>query len=88
MFGIASPSAPPRTVSIELPGGELRGRLISMDDFAVVLDDADGNHRTIRRDGDTPRISISNPLQTHLDMVRTWEDRDLHNLTAYLVTLK
>jgi cytochrome c oxidase cbb3-type subunit 3 len=88
MFGIASPGAPPRTVSIALPGGELKGRLVSIDDFAVVVDDADGNRRTIRRDGDAPRISISNPLQTHLDMVRSWEDRDLHNLTAYLVSLK
>jgi len=89
MLGIPSPTAPPRTVSITLPAGELiKGRLISVDDFVVVLTDVDGNRRTIRRDGDIPRVEISNPLQAHLDMVRSWEDRDLHNVTAYLVTVK
>jgi cytochrome c oxidase cbb3-type subunit III len=89
VLGIPSPTAPPRTVVITLPAGELiKGRLISVDDFAVVLSDVDGNRRTVIRDGDIPRVEISNPLQAHLDMVRSWEDRDLHNLTAYLVTLK
>jgi hypothetical protein len=27
-------------------------------------------------------------LQPHLDMLRTFKDDDIHNLTAYLVTLK
>jgi cytochrome c oxidase cbb3-type subunit 3 len=89
VLGIPSPTAPPRTVLITLPAGELiKGQLISVDDFAVVLTDVDGNRRTLIRDGDIPRVEISNPLQAHLDMVRSWEDRDLHNLTAYLVTLK
>jgi mono/diheme cytochrome c family protein len=89
MLGTPLPTAPPRTVSITMPTGELLvGRLVSIDDFNVVLTGADGNRRTLRRDGDSPRIQISNPLQAHLDMVRSWEDQDLHNLTAYLVTLK
>src|ERR1700730_16628930 len=38
MLGIPSPTAPPRTVSITLPaGGLIKGRLISIDDFAVVV---------------------------------------------------
>lgn len=89
LLGIPSPTAPPRTVSVTMPTGELlKGRLVSIDDFIVVLTDADGNRRTLRRDGDSPRIQVSNPLQAHLDRVRSWEDHDLHNLTAYLVTLK
>jgi mono/diheme cytochrome c family protein len=89
MLGIPSPTAPPRTVSITLPTGEsIKGRLVSIDDFVVVLTDAAGNRRTLSRDADIPRIEITNPLQAHLDLVRSWEDRDLRNLTAYLVTLK
>jgi mono/diheme cytochrome c family protein len=89
MLGIPSPTAPPRTVSVTMPTGELlEGRLVSIDDFIVVLTDADGNRRTLRRDVDSPRIEVSNPLRAHLDRVRSWEDQDLHNLTAYLVTLK
>ena len=89
MLGMPSPTAPPRTVSITLPTGELiKGRLVSIDDFAVVLTDSEGNRRTLNRAGDNPKIEITNPLQAHLDMIRSWEDRDLRNLTAYLVTLK
>jgi cytochrome c oxidase cbb3-type subunit III len=76
-------------VSITLPTGEsIKGRLVSIDDFIVVLTDAEGNRRTVRREGDNPKVVVTNPLQAHLDMVRSWEDRDLRNLTAYLVTLK
>ena len=34
------------------------------------------------------RWSSRDPLQPHLDMLRTFKDDDIHNLTAYLVTLK
>jgi len=89
MLGIPSPTAPPRTVTVTLPTGEsVKGKLVSVDDFVVVLTDADGNRRTLRRDGDVPKVEIVNPLQAHLDRVRNWEDRDLHNVTAYLETLK
>jgi mono/diheme cytochrome c family protein len=89
MLGIPSPTAPPRTVLVTMPTGEsIKGTLVSIDDFIVVLTDADGNRRTFRRDGDSPRIEVGNPLQAHLDRVRSWKDQDLHNLTAYLATLK
>jgi len=89
MLGMPSPTAPPRTVSVTMPTGEvLEGRLVSIDDFIVVLTDADGTRRTLRRDADSPKVQISNPLQGHLDRIRTWKDQDLHNLTAYLATIK
>lgn len=90
IFGEPSPTAPPTRVKVEMPSGgaSIQGRLIEMDDFMVVLMDGGGNRRTIRRDGNIPRIQIDNPLQAHLDMVRRWEDRDLHDVTAYLATLK
>lgn len=89
IFGEPSPTAPPPRVTVEMPSGALiKGRLVERDDFDVVLIDDGGHRRTIRRDGDIPRIRVENPLQAHLDMVRSWEDRDLHDLTAYLATLK
>lgn len=89
IFGEPSPTAPRPAVKIEMPSGApIEGRLVEMDDFAVVLIDDRGDRRTIRRDGDVPRIHVDNPLQAHLDMVRRWEERDLHDLTAYLATLK
>jgi cytochrome c oxidase cbb3-type subunit 3 len=89
MLGMPLPTAPPRTVSISSPAiGVIQGRLVSIDDFVVVLIDANDHRRTINRDGDVPSIHISNPMQGHLDMVRGWEDQDLHDVTAYLATLK
>jgi cytochrome c oxidase cbb3-type subunit 3 len=89
MLGIPSPGAPPRTVKVTTPAGEVtQGRLLSLDDFVVVLIDANGNRRTIRRDGDNPAIQITDPMKVHFDMARRWEDRDLHDVTAYLATLK
>jgi cytochrome c oxidase cbb3-type subunit 3 len=89
MFGIPSPTAPPRTVKVTMPSGEVvQGRLLSLDDFDAVLVDVDGNRRTIRRDGNVPAIQITDPMRIHFDMSRQWEDRDLHDVTAYLATLK
>jgi cytochrome c oxidase cbb3-type subunit III len=89
IFGAASPAAPAPTVTVEMPAGiPIKGRLIEIDDFVVVLIADDGTRRTIRRTGDSPRIQVDNPLQAHLDLVRSWEDRDLHDVTAYLATLK
>lgn len=89
MLGMPAPTAPPRTVTITFPTGEaVKGKLVSIDDFNLVLIDADGNRRSIRREGDVPKVEIVNPLQGHLDRVRNWEDQDLRNVTAYLETLK
>ena len=89
IFGEPSATAPPRHVTVELPSGEkIKGRLVEIDDFMVVLIDEAGDRKTIPRTGDIPGIKIDNPLQAHLDRVRSWEDRDLHDLTAYLATLK
>ena len=41
-----------------------------------------------RRDGATPKVEIHDPLQAHLDLLRKYTDADIHNVTAYLVTLK
>jgi len=35
-----------------------------------------------------PRVEIKNRLQAHLDQLMHYSDADIHNLTAYLVTLK
>jgi cytochrome c oxidase cbb3-type subunit III len=89
IFGEPSANAPPPHVTVELPSGEkIKGRLVEIDDFMVVLIDEAGDRKTIPRTGDIPGIKIDNPLQAHLDRVRSWEDRDLHDLTAYLATLK
>jgi cytochrome c oxidase cbb3-type subunit III len=89
--GGAAPTTnvPPATVTVTLPAGQkVEGRLGRIDDFMVTLTQADGTPRTFRRDGDTPRVEIHDPLAPHRELLRTYTDNDIHNLTAYLVTLK
>jgi len=54
----------------------------------VTLTDASGQRRTLPRHGAQPHVEIKNPLQAHLDLAREWDDSDIHNLTAFLVTQK
>jgi mono/diheme cytochrome c family protein len=81
--------APPLSVTVTLPSGEkIEGTLDRIDDFVVSLTDADGWTRTFKRSGDTPKIDVRDPLEPHRKLVPTYSDSDIHNLTAYLVTLK
>lgn len=76
-------------VAVTLPSGErFEGTLQRIDDFIVSLLDRDGYVRTFRRAGKAPKVELKNPLQAHVDMWRTMTDDNLHNVTAYLVTLK
>lgn len=77
------------TVTVTLPSGQrVEGRLGRIDDFIVTLAAADGTQQTFRRDGDNPRVEIHDPLQPHKDLLRVYSDKDIHDVTAYLVTLK
>jgi hypothetical protein len=33
-------------------------------------------------------VEVHDPLQAHTDMLRKYTDTDIHNVTAYLATLK
>jgi cytochrome c oxidase cbb3-type subunit III len=77
------------TVTVTLASGEsFSGNLVYIDDFNVALRDASGNYQSFARKEDTPRVEMHNPLKVHSEMLMQYTDRDIHNLTAYLVTLK
>jgi cytochrome c oxidase cbb3-type subunit 3 len=76
-------------VSITTPSGEkLEGRLLRIDDFIVSFLQADGRVRSVGRDGDRPRVDVKDPLQAHRDLLGILTDKNIHDVTAYLVTLK
>ena len=80
---------PPTTVTVTVPSGErVEGRLGRIDDFLVTLTQADGTLRSFRREGDTPKVDVHDPLQPHRDLLAKYTDQQIHDLTAYLVTLK
>ena len=78
-----------KTVTVTLPDGKtVQGKLYTIDDFSVSLIDANGDYHSYTRHGSVPKVAVKDPLQPHLDMLSILTDDDIHNLTAYLVTLK
>jgi len=69
-------------------GPKVEGRLLRIDDFAVSLMLEDGTIQSFRRDGAVPKIEIHDPLEGHRELLRIYTDKDMHDVTAYLVTLK
>jgi cytochrome c oxidase cbb3-type subunit 3 len=89
--GRGAASSAPRvvTATITLPSGEkVEGDLVRYDDFIVTLKLADGTIRSVRRDGDVPKLELRDPLEAHKTLLTTYTDKEMHDVTAYLVTLK
>jgi mono/diheme cytochrome c family protein len=88
------PSATPHlgtavTVTVTLPSGEVvKGVLEKIDDFAVSLTDQKGAYHSFSRDGDVPKVELHDPMKGHTELLKQYTDADIHNLTAYLETLK
>jgi cytochrome c oxidase cbb3-type subunit 3 len=77
------------TAVVTLPSGEsFRGRIEQIDDFNIAVVDDNGDYHSFARQGNVPKIEVHDPLQAHTDMLMKYSDADIHNLTAYLVTLK
>ncbi len=76
-------------VSISLPSGEkLDGTLVRIDDFLVTVQLADGTQRTISRTDTHPQVTLHDPMQQHRELLSQLNDKDMHDVTAYLATLK
>lgn len=69
-------------------GTPVSGDVLYLSDFYITIKDASGKRHTFARRGDTPKVEITDPLQAHIDLLRTLTDKNIHDLTAYLVTLK
>jgi cytochrome c oxidase cbb3-type subunit 3 len=76
------------TVTITPPSGaSISGTLVQMDDLAIVLRDSSGTARTIRR---VPGMKVvkTDPLQAHHELLDRITDKNIHDLVAYLESLK
>jgi mono/diheme cytochrome c family protein len=79
----------PVTATITTPDGQkYEGRLMRIDEFAVSIVESDGTTRSFRRDREVPIVDIRDPLQQHRALLRTYSDKDIHDVTAYLVSLR
>ena len=77
------------TVTVTLGSGQvISGVLDNVDDFNVALRDSSGEYRSFTRSGGNPKVEIHDPLKAHSDLLSKYTDSDIHNVTAYLASLK
>jgi len=77
-------------VTVTLPSGQTySGVLIRIDDFSVALrDDSSEYHSWNYDDVKGIRVEVQDPLEAHAKLLRQYTDTDMHNILAYLETLK
>jgi cytochrome c oxidase cbb3-type subunit 3 len=76
------------TVTVTSPGAPtISGTLVSMDDFHVALRDASGEYRSFAR---TPQMQIvkDDPYAAHVELLTRLTDKAMHDVVAYLESLK
>lgn len=77
------------TATITLASGQtFTGELEHLDDFNVAITDANGEFRSWVLDGNNVKVSVQDPLSAHLELLGKYTNTDMHNVLAYLETLK
>jgi mono/diheme cytochrome c family protein len=75
------------TVVVTLPSGEkIAGTLAYQDEFTVGLRDKDGSYRSWPTEA--VKYKVDSPVDAHVEQFPKYTDDDIHNLMAYLQTLR
>lgn len=78
---------PPPPVTVTLRSGQtVTGALDYRDEFTIALTDADGWRKSWPADQVT--INFEDRLQAHVDQLAKYTDKDMHDVLAYLQSLK
>jgi cytochrome c oxidase cbb3-type subunit 3 len=73
--------------SVTRDGGlKMEGTLVHIDPFYVAIVDVDGQYRSWDRT--TVKVEVNDPLGAHLTLLGKYTNKDVHDLFAYLETLK
>jgi cytochrome c oxidase cbb3-type subunit III len=76
------------TATVKTPdGATVTGRVTQISDFRITLVDSAGHTHTIERKSGV-EVQMKDPLAPHQEMITTLTNEDMHNVTAYLETLK
>jgi cytochrome c oxidase cbb3-type subunit III len=74
-------------MTVTLPTGEkITGDRAYRDEFTVALRDASGTWRSWA--ASRVKVSVDDPAEAHVELLAKYTDDDIHNLMAYLQTLK
>jgi len=76
------------TATVKVPDGTTTtGHITQLSDFRIALVDSSGQRHVINREPGV-EVEIKDPLAAHQEMIMTLSNDDMHNVTAYLATLK
>jgi len=76
MITVTPPAKPP-----------VKGVLVHIDDFNVALRDESGTYHSWKRTADL-KVDIHDPYAAHIKLLNVYTDKNIHDLLAYLETLK
>ena len=91
--GMAGPPPDPRAearVTVTLPSGQsYSGKLDHLDDFSVSMTDDSGEHHTwLFDEAKGLQVKVNDPLEAHAKLLTAYSNSDMHNVLAYLETMK
>jgi cytochrome c oxidase cbb3-type subunit 3 len=87
--GRASALAPVATATVTTANGTVvSGELVRYDDFFVSLRTADGAYQSFSREDGRVSVDIFDPLWRHKELWSELDDETMHDVTAYLETLR
>ena len=75
-----------KTATIRSAGKTFEGTLVHADEFEIAITGKDGWYRSWPRSA--VQVEIHDPLDAHRALMPKYTDADVHNLFAYLETLK
>ena len=76
------------TATVKTSDGRITvGRVTQVSDFRITLVDRSGRAHVIDREPGV-EVQIKDPLAAHQELIMTLTNDDMHNVTAYLATLK
>jgi mono/diheme cytochrome c family protein len=79
---------PPLHAAATLPGGQrVSGTVTMLSDYLITINDGRGARYTVRRTVDA-KVEITDPLQAHIERMKTITDKQMHDVTAYVAALK
>jgi mono/diheme cytochrome c family protein len=74
-------------VTVTRASGEtINGTLAHRDEFTIALTDSSGSYRAFP--AHQVKFSVDDPLQAHVEQLGKYTDDDMHNVLAYLQTLR
>lgn len=75
-------------VVTQADGKTFKGAPVRVTDFDIILRLDDGSQMSWARNNGVPRVDLTDPLAGHIEIMKRLKDQDMHNLAAYLATVK